>query len=231
MSIVGTIRWSQRQKLARLARKSHDANIVRRALTLSGLARGQAVLQVAEALCAARSTIYQWAGWFRDGSIGALCQERRGRERRTLTEDVLREFEALLTTTPQALGYLRSRWNSELLARELRAHTGVNTHPSTVRRALSELDWVWRRAQPTLHIADPRKKQRLRSIRRALATAQPGVGVFFQDGVDIDPNPRIGPAWRQRGRAHQETLPRRARTERPTSPGPCARAPARWWCG
>lgn len=207
MSIVGTIRWSQRQKLARLARQSRDSSVVRRALALSQLARGQAVSQVAEVLCAARSTVYQWAQRFRDGGIEALCEERRGSAPRTLTEEVLGELAALLETTPQALGYLRSRWSSELLARELRARTKVNIHASTVRRALAGLDWVWRRARPTLHIADPRKKQRMRVIRRALATRERGVEVFYQDEADIDLNPRIGPAWRRRGRAHQEAVP------------------------
>ena len=207
MSIVGRIRWSQRQKLVRLARKSRHPGIVRRALVVSQLARGHTVVRVAEAQCAARSTVYQWARWFREGGIDALCEERRGSDRRTLTEPVLAELEVLLESTPQALGYLRSRWSSELLARELRARTQVMIHASTVRRALAELDWVWRRARPTLHIADPRKKQRMRAIRRALKHRERAVEVFFQDEADIDLNPRIGPAWRRRGKRYQEAVP------------------------
>jgi transposase len=180
---------------------------VRRTLAVSQLARGQTPSEVAAAVCAVRSTIYQWARWFREGGIEALCEERRGSARRTLTEGVLGELEVLLETTPQALGYLRSRWSSELLAKELRARTQVKIHASTVRRALAGLEWVWRRARPTLHIADPRKGQRLRAIRRALATRQRGVEVFYQDEADIDLNPRIGPGWRRRGRGHQEAVP------------------------
>lgn len=136
---------------------------MRRALVVLQLARGHTVAQVAEAQCAARSTMYQWARWLCEGGIEALCEERRGSARRSLTEPVLTELEALLKTTPQTLGYLRSRWSSELLARELGARTQVPIHASTVRRALAELDWVWRRARPTLHIADPRKKRRMRA--------------------------------------------------------------------
>ena len=207
MSIVGAIRWSQRQKLCRLARKSCEASLVRRALAVVQLARGRGVGQVAEALSAARSTVYLWARWFREGGIDALLEERRGSERRTVTEKVLKEMESLLETTPQTLGYLRSRWSSELLAHELRVRTGVAIHPSTVRRALGGNDWVWRRARPTLHIADPRKKQRMRAIRRALARRERGVEVFYQDEADVDLNPRIGPAWRRRGGAYQEAVP------------------------
>lgn len=205
MKIVGRIRWSQREKLRRLARKSRDSSIVRRAMAVSQLAHGRTPTEVAAAVCAMRSTVYQWARWFREGGIQALCEERRGSARRTLTQEVLRELGVLLETTPQALGYLRSRWSSELLAKELRARTGVKIHASTVRRALPAMDWLWRRARPTLHIADPRKKQRMRAIRRALGSRESGVEVFYQDEADVDFNPRIGPAWRRRGQ--QEAIP------------------------
>ena len=207
MNIVGRVRWSQRKKLARLARKSREPHIVRRALAIAELARGRTVAQAAEAVCAARSTVYLWAQWFRTDGINALQAERRGSERRTLTDAMMEALEGLLKTTPQDHGYLRSRWSSELLAKELQARTGVAIHASTVRRALGTLDWVWRRARPTLHIADPRKAARLRAIKQALACRQPGVEVFYQDEADIDLNPRIGPAWRRRGAGYQDAIP------------------------
>ena len=136
MSIVGRVRWSQRNKLAKLARKAREPNVIRRALAIGQLARGQKVSQVAEALCAARWTVYSWAGWFREGGIDALCEERRGSAPRTVSEDLVSELESLLDTTPQSLGYLRSRWSSELLAKVLHERTGVCIHASTVRRLL-----------------------------------------------------------------------------------------------
>ena len=105
MGIVGPIRWSQRQKLCRLARRSREPIVVRRALAVAQLARGRGVGQEAEALSAARSTVYLWARWFREGGIDALLEERRGSARRTVTEKVLKEMESLLETTPQTLGY------------------------------------------------------------------------------------------------------------------------------
>jgi len=207
MSIVGKVRWSQRAKLLRLARTSREPQVVRRALAIRQLTRGRSVAQVAEALGAARSTVYQWANWFLEGGIAALVTERRGSERRTMTPAMVDALVGLLETNPQALGYLRSRWSSELLAHVLRARTEVAIHASTVRRALADLEWVWRRARPTLHIADPRKAQRLRAIEHALARRRPGVEVFYQDEADIDLNPRIGPAWRRRGADHQDAIP------------------------
>ena len=65
MSIVGRVRWSQRNKLARVAHKAREPSVVRRVLAIGQLARGQPVSQVAEVSCTARSTIYSWAQWFR----------------------------------------------------------------------------------------------------------------------------------------------------------------------
>lgn len=72
MSIVGPVRWSQQNKLARLAHKSREPMVVRRVLTIVQLARGQQVSKEAKALCTARSAIYRWAHWFRDGGIQVL---------------------------------------------------------------------------------------------------------------------------------------------------------------
>lgn len=47
MSIVGRVRWSQREKLARLARKARDPKVVRRAMAIRQLAAGRELSRVA----------------------------------------------------------------------------------------------------------------------------------------------------------------------------------------
>ena len=183
------------------------ARAVRRPLAIAQLVRGHTVTPVADAVCAARSAVYLWARWFRDGGIEALQAEHRGSGRRTLTDSMVETLEALLETTPQDHGYLRSGRSSELLAKELHGRTGVSIRASTVRRALATLDWVWRCARPTLQIADPRKTERLRAINRALACRDPGVEMYYEDEADFDLNPRISPAWRGGGAGYQDAIP------------------------
>ncbi len=86
---------AQRNKLAKLARKAREAKVVRRALAIGQLARGQRVSQVAEALCAARSTVYSWACWFREGGIEFLCEERRRSAGRTVSDTLVGGLESL----------------------------------------------------------------------------------------------------------------------------------------
>ena len=58
MNILGRARWSQRNKLAKLALKTQEPKVIRRALAIGYLARGQQVSQVAESLCVARWAVY-----------------------------------------------------------------------------------------------------------------------------------------------------------------------------
>ena len=117
----------------------------------------------------------------------------------TVTSTFFEFLEALLDNTPQALGYLRTTWSSELLAHALRQHHGIAVHASTVRRALRRTAFRWRRARPTLHKRDPRKNAKLQAIETALNTDEPYTEVFFVDEADIDLNPRIGFTWSRRG--------------------------------
>ena len=95
MNIAGRVRWLQRQRLCRLAGKADAPQVGQHALALTQLVRGWSVAQVADAVCAALSTAYQWAQWFRDGGIAALEAERRGSERWTMTAAMAEALETL----------------------------------------------------------------------------------------------------------------------------------------
>lgn len=119
MDIVGRVGWWQRKKPMRLARKTDRPLVIRRALSLVHLSRGWSVIHVAEWMGAARSTIYTWAAWFREGGIAGLTVKRRGSVRRTMTAKVLGALATMLDKSPASFGYLRTRWSSELLAKDL----------------------------------------------------------------------------------------------------------------
>ena len=205
MSIVKRAPRAERRRLERMARKSKDPDEVRRALGVRRLMEGFPVSEVASALAAARSAVYRWAAWYREYGIEGLFSEVRGRPRCTVNDALVEAVLALLDTTPQALGYLRSNWSSELLAKALEEQYRLSVHASTVRRLLPKLGFGWRRARPTLCKRDPRKSVRIKAINAALANADPHTEVFYVDEADIDLNPRIGYSWRRRG--HQLAVP------------------------
>ena len=199
MVIVIRGSWTQQRKLRTLAQRSKDRGLMRRALAISWLMRGQRVAAVAEALMAARSSVYRWVSWFKAGGLEGLRRGYGGRSVRTVNEALLRALEALVQESPRTFGYLRSTWSSELLGQALGEHYGFAIHASTVRRVLPRLDFGWRRARPTLWKRDPRKEQKLKAIQHAIETAKAHTEVFFVDEADIDLNPRIGYTWSRRG--------------------------------
>ena len=205
MNIVRQATWTQQRKVKKLAQRSKDRGVMRRALAISWLMRGDSVSTVSDRLMAARSSVYRWVSWFEaDGFEGLYCG-RGGRPIRTVTPAVLQALEALLSETPQAFGYLRSTWSSELLALALNEYHGLDIHASTVRRVLRRIDFAWRRARPTLCKRDPRKQEKLEAIQNAIDTADAYTEVFFVDEADIDLNPRIGFTWSRR--AQQVAVP------------------------
>jgi len=114
-------------------------------------------------------------------------------------------LETIVREDPRELGYLRSRWSLQLLARELESRSGVEVHAPTVRRWLARLRYRYRRARPTTFRRDPRKAERLATIEAALVENDPYTEVFYVDEADVDLNPRIGSSWMRCG--EQTTVP------------------------
>ena len=121
-------------------------------------------------------------------------------------------LESIVREDLRELGYLRSRWSSQLLAMELESRSGVQVHATTVRRWLARLCFRYRRARPTTFRRDPRKAERLAAIEAALAENDPYTEVFYADEADVDLNHRIGSSWKRCG--EHTTVPTRGQNQK-----------------
>lgn len=188
-----------RRRLKRIVHKQSDANYRRRANALLLLWEGHGKSEVARLLQAARSTLDDWVRRYEAYGEAGLVPEPPGAPETTVTEALCRRLIELIQHAPATYGFHRSRWTSEMLARQMARDPGVVIHASTVRRLLPKLQIVWNRARPTLCIKDPQKARKIRAIRRALDQADTTQPVFYVDEADVDFNPRIGPAWMLKG--------------------------------
>lgn len=189
-----------RRRLARVVQRGRDRDHARRALALLVLWETDGnVSETARRCHASRHSVRWWKARFEADGEEGLEPLRRGRQEWKASPTVLARLGELVRCDPTRMGYLRSRWSSELLALELSRSGVVEVHATTVRRWLSQMSIVWRRARPTLCITDPRKGERMRAIRRVLRRASAEEEVFYVDEADIDLNPRIGPAWMPQG--------------------------------
>jgi transposase len=169
-----------RRRLQPVVKKSRDVDHVRRAQGLLTLHALGGNLSAASLVCgASRRALRRWRNLYESGGERALAPKPRGREDWKATAALLQELAELVRTDPTGLGYLRSRCSSELLALELRRRGAVQVHATTVRRWRARLSIVWRRARPTLHIADARKQQKMLAIRSALRHASARDEVFL----------------------------------------------------
>jgi transposase len=205
-SSVTKINRPVRRRLKKLVQRGRDRDHSRRAQAILALwETGANVSETARQCHASRNSVKLWKARFESDGEAGLVPRVRGRAQWKATAEVLETLNKLSRVDPTTLGYLRSRWSSELLAVELSRRGVVEVHATTVRRWLSGLCIVWRRARPTLCIADPRKGERMRAIRRALRETSASEEVFYVDEADIDLNPRIGAAWMPKG--EQMTVP------------------------
>ncbi|MCH4996233.1 helix-turn-helix domain-containing protein [Pectobacterium carotovorum] len=73
------------------------------------------VTDAARLLCAASSSVGRWINWFTLQGVEGIKSLKSGRAPRWPVADILHVFPLLVQRSPQDFGWLRSRWNTELL--------------------------------------------------------------------------------------------------------------------
>ena len=148
-----------RRRLERVVKKSGEKDYARRALALLHLwETGGNVAESAHRVRAARSSVYRWESSYETYGEEGIEPQSRGRVDWKASEELLKELETIVGEEPRELGYLRSRWSSELLSIELAKRTGVQVHATTVRRWLKRLEYGYRRAPARPYTAETRGK-------------------------------------------------------------------------
>ena len=189
---VVKMRRPVRGRLKKIVQRGRARNHARHAEAMLALwETGGNVSETARRCHASRNSVRLWEARFEADGEAGLVPRSRGREAWKASAHALEKLADLARNEPLQHGDVRSRWSSELLAVELARGGVVEVHATTVRRWLSRLQIVYRRARPTLCIADPRNSARMRAIRRVLARASADKEVFYVDEADIDLNPRI----------------------------------------
>jgi transposase len=110
-------------------------------------------------------------------------------------------LEELIYTPPAELGWTRTTWTTEALAKQLAEDTGITFHRSHVHRLLQGLGMRWGRprAGPLRYTTKAAKSRKVNRIKRAIADLPADEVAVYADEVDIHLNPKIGPCWMPRG--------------------------------
>ncbi|HEY2302731.1 MAG TPA: helix-turn-helix domain-containing protein [Acidimicrobiales bacterium] len=157
-----TLTPRERAELERLARSTDDADQLRRVNALLALADGQSASAVARTQRVGRSTLYEWVGRFegyrrRDLSAATTTRTAPGRAR-DLRDRVLKRIAELLGRSPAEFGHRHTNWTTGLLVGQL-GREGISAGDSTVRRALHEAGYRWKRPRFVLSRRSPTWRQ------------------------------------------------------------------------
>jgi transposase len=157
-----TLTPRERAELERLARSTRDASQLRRVAALLALADGQPATTVARAQRVGRSTLYEWVGRFegyRRRDLHAATTNRTAPGRAgDLRDQVRGRVAELLEQSPGGFGFRHSSWTTGLLIEQLR-RDGVAASDSTVRRAVHEAGYRWKRPRFVLSRRAPTWRQ------------------------------------------------------------------------
>jgi transposase len=196
-----------RKILLEMYRKSLDPAIRSRAHVVLLLADRYAWNQIAAMLFTTPRTISRWKKRFQREGVEAVFGKHRGRPVVLLAWWVAVVVRWVVEKTPRDFGFLRSRWSCGTLVLLLWEQQHLQVSAETVRRHLHREQLVWRRPRPVLGPKDPKYEQKLRAIRRLLASLPDEETAVFQDEVDIHTNPKIGSMWMRRGQQAEVVTP------------------------
>ena len=195
----GIIRLSADERKTALGHvhRGPDHRAARRAHVLLLLADGHSVRFIAAALYCSPDLIAAVRRDYRRGGVPAAL----GAEPpvRRVPWWWTRLLVWALEFTPGDFGFRRSRWSCGALAVALRETVGVRVGRETVRRAMRDLGFAWRRPRPVVGPVDPAHDAKMRALRALLAGLPADEVAVFQDEVQLDLNPKVGSAWMLKG--------------------------------
>lgn len=208
--ILATLDGRAKRRLLEGMWNCREARLRTRYLIVLTLADGHSPSETARRVKVARSTVYRVADRFREVGEAGLVDRREENGELKLDEDYLTVLEEVVGSSPEEHGWLRPTWTREMLVATLQEKTGVHVDPSTMSRALQQIDA--RRAPPRPRVACPwsrqKKNRRLRAIRKLVDNLPDDEVAVYADEVDIHLNPKIGMDWMLPGQQKEVLTPR-----------------------
>jgi len=191
------LRGRQRQSLLTWARRCPGAALRTRIMIVIHSADGKSQIDIAHALGCSPSTVYRTRRRWREAGRDGLIDRREGNGP-TKADDLYADTLLwVLGAAPPDHGHRRPTWTQALLIETVRRYTGVRVSVSTMSRLLNRLGV--RRGMPKPTVGCPwtkaAKRRRLAMLRELVASLPADEAAVWEDEVDIDLNPKVGPDW------------------------------------
>jgi putative transposase len=180
-------------------RHSADPDVRHRAHVLLLLAAGYPWATITAVLFCSLSTLSRWKTRYEAEGVNAVLGRPPGRRRSRVHAWAPLVVRWVLTFSPAAFRFARSRWSCEAAAVVVRDDFHVRVGRETVRRWLHSAGLAWRRPRPVIRPRDPDRAKKLAELRALLRTLPADETAVFMDEVDVNLNPKVGCQWMRRG--------------------------------
>ena len=189
----------QRHQLERQLKSSRDVRLYRRTLAILEYDRGRSVTEISRMLRVSRPSVYRRIERYRQSSDpDSLLDEDRWGRGPAWTEECSQWLQSFLRRSPAELGYYAGNWTVPLLRDPLEMRVGKRFCDHTIRRALSRLDYVWKRPRYVLP-PDPERGKKGRPIRRRIRHLPRRSVLLVEDETDLLPFALLRANWSRRG--------------------------------
>ena len=198
---AGTIVLSrpQRRRLLRAARKAKDANLRTRCMIVIHSAAGKSQRQIAAMLGTSASTVKRTrTRWRSFGEAGLIDRREDNGPPKKADEAYAADLLAVLEGSPRQHGQRRPTWTQELMIKVMRQRGHQPVSRTTMGRLLRRLGVRRGSPKPTARRCPwsrRAKAARIRLVRQLVASLPPDEAAVWEDELDVDLNPRIGPDW------------------------------------
>lgn len=150
----------QREQLERQLKQTRDARVLRRTLAVLAYDRGESVTDIARMLGVQRLSVYRWLDAFAHSGRPAALEERKRPGRPNLwTPDCRDCLERLMHDFPEVWGWEDVDWTVPLRQTQLAALEGRSFGEGTIRAALHDAGYVWKRPRYVLQ-RDPEEEKK-----------------------------------------------------------------------
>jgi putative transposase len=202
-----TLTSAERKSLLAYYRTQNDPQRRLRAHIILLLADGYLWTTITAVLFCSSRTVARWSQRFQHGRLDALDGMPRSQLPCLGPDWLAVVVDWVVRWSPRAFGLWRSRWCCTAVVLLLWRQYRVAVSAETVRRWLHRAQLVWRRPRPVLKRRDPQRQEKLQALRQLLRDLPADETVVFEDEVDVNLNPKIGPMWMVRGQQAQVVTP------------------------
>jgi transposase len=166
------------EHVRRAIRQTRDARLARRLMAVLQVLDGTSPQQVAKRMGVSPRSVYGWVERLsQEGHAEALADRPRNGRPRLLSARELKHLRWLLSRSPEQFGFLCTEWTVAVLRAQLQRQGGPAVSEDTLRVALHQLGYVWKRPRYTLAPDPEREKKACASLAHPLLDA-PGPGAL-----------------------------------------------------